>query len=136
MIKLFLLFYGVPAPETEETLFRDFFSAGLTGDGRDPFTAMGAFHLFLLCMEILDESFDISLVPIYLVNEFPRPFVRKEAIQVIALPGKQGVKVHFPCPLFFSHFFRRFLVFLFHIHQAPYKIALFSYKINPFDSPV
>jgi hypothetical protein len=120
MIDLFLLFYGVPASAAEETLFRDLFSAVLTGDRRNWLTAMGTFHLFLLYMEILNESFDISFVPIYLVNEFPRPFVWKEAIQVIALPGKQGVKVHFPCSLFFNSFFRRFLVFLFHIHQTLY----------------
>jgi hypothetical protein len=60
-IDWFLLLCRVSTPAAEVTLLRDFSSAVLTGDRRNHFTTMGAFHLFLLKMEILDEPFDIPL---------------------------------------------------------------------------
>ena len=67
---------------------------------------MGTFHLFLLKMEILYEPFDIPFVPFYLVKKFPCPFIWKETIEVIALPGKKGIEIHFSCFSLLQVYFR------------------------------
>jgi hypothetical protein len=109
-----LLLDGVPAPATEEALLRNLSAAPLTGNGRDPFTAMGAFHLFLLKMEILDKSFNIPLISFYLGEESPRRLIREKAVEVIALPGKEVIEVYLLYPLFFGVILHRCLVCFFH----------------------
>jgi len=113
-IDWFLLLRRVPTPAAEVTLLRDLSSAVLTGDRRNHFTTMGAFHLFLLEMEILDEPFDIPLVPFYLVKKLSGPFIWKETIEVVALPGKEGIEINLLCFSFFRCIFGGFLLFFFH----------------------
>jgi hypothetical protein len=109
-----LLLDGAPAPATEEALLWNLSAALLTGNGRDPFTAMGAFHLFLLKMEILDKPFNIPLIPFYLGEKSPRRLIREKAIEVIALPGKEVIEVYLLCLLFLGVFLHRCLVCFFH----------------------
>jgi hypothetical protein len=118
-----LLLDGVPAPATEEALLRDLSAAFVTGKGRDPFTAMGAFHLFLLKMEILDKSFNIPLIPFDLGEESPRRLIREKAIEVIAFPGEEVIEVYLSYPLFFGVISHRCLVCFFHKNPILYRIA-------------
>jgi hypothetical protein len=119
-LDLFLFLYLSSAPATKEASFWNFPAASRTRERRDHFTATGAFHLFLLKMEIFDKSFDIPFVPPDLVKEPPRCLIRKETVEIIALPGKKGVEVYLPYLLLPQCSPGRF--FLFFFHKNPHLI--------------
>ncbi len=53
-------------------------------------------------METSDKPVDIPLVSLQFVEKPLGPLIRKEAIQIIILPGKESVEIHFPLLLSFG----------------------------------
>jgi hypothetical protein len=54
---------------------------------------MGALHLLLLEIEILDKPLDIPFISSQFVKKLPAPFIWKEAIKIIILSGKKEVEI-------------------------------------------
>jgi hypothetical protein len=104
--------------EAKKASFRRLATAFGTEQEGQGLMAMRTFHLLLLNTEILDKSFDVSPISPKILKQLSRPFIRKEAIQVHCLPGKERIEVDF-----FSSLFRLSLIFL--------RMLLFFHK-NPF----
>jgi hypothetical protein len=57
--------------------------------------AMRTFHSLLLNVQILDKSLDVSSVSPQILKQLPRPFIRKESIQIYFFPGKERIEIDF-----------------------------------------
>jgi hypothetical protein len=121
-INRFLLFRRLAAPTAEEALLWNLSAATRTRDRRDHFTAMRAFHSFLLKMEISNKPFNIPFVPLYLVKESPGRFIRKKPVEVALFPGKERIEVNLPSLFFFWYTFYGFFVSFIH-KKSPFYIG-------------
>jgi len=82
------------APATVKTFFGDLPIALRAEDKRQGVMTVRAFHLLLLGIETLDKTFYLPLVPFQLVEELSGSLIRKEMVEVIVLPGVEGVEIH------------------------------------------
>jgi hypothetical protein len=68
----------------------------------------------LLDVKIFDKSLDIPFIPPQLIEKLLGPFIRKELIEIIILPGKEDIEIHLSLFLFFGIPLRESIVFSFH----------------------
>ena len=82
-------FHRISTPTAIMTLLRYLSFALRTENKRQHLITTGALHLLLLEIETFNKPFYISSISLQFMKKLLCPFIRKETIEIILLPGEE-----------------------------------------------
>ena len=88
--------------------------------------AVGTIHLTLLLnFEAFDKTINLALVSLQIVEKLLGSFIREQTIEIVPLPGKEGIEINLLLPLLLllGNVFYGLAIFLFHENPSLYRTA-------------